>query len=799
MDLGGNTTNRSGALAQAVAARGRWGLAHSRAGWSPLALFAQAWAVEVEERRLFLWLPVAAGAGVLLYLNADTEPVLWLPALLLTGFAISAFLQRHRRFGFSASLLLAFVAFGFLCGELRTARVDAPVLDRIRIVHLEGRVESIDNRRVGARFELRVETAIDSNGAVLPAAITPLHVRLSMKKPPNFAAGDNVHILARLLPPARASIPGGYDFARTAFFSGLGAVGSLLGSVEALPAATPPTLMQRFFHSLDRQRNVLAERVDTIIGGDEGAIAAAMVTGKRNLLSDDALELIREAGIFHIITISGVQMTLVAGMIFWGTRRLLSLSDQLALHYPIKKIAALVAIAAAIFYDLATGSRVGTERALYMTLIMLGAILFDRQGFTMRNLAYAALSVIIMEPEAITGASFQLSFSAVAALIAVHEARISRHEPADLPVGMSAPTRPPPVKAEQAGRVYALLDKARHHIWHLLISTIFATSATASFMASDFHDLSPYVLIGNPLTLAIIEFFAVPGALIGTLLYPLGLDTWVWSYVGLGIKIVLWAAKIIGSAPGSTVHLHAFAPWTLPFLALAVLNGVIWRTWIMRLAVLPCLALGLLGVWQGAHFDFVVPPTGDFLAFRAADGRLAVLGKRPSPFASEQFLAADADGRLPLDARSTTQICDKLGCVDQLPSGAAVSVVLDSQAFEEDCSRALIIVSPLEAPPSCHARLIFDRKKLSQTGAIALVYPVNADTLPVLTTERGLLTNRPWSKLPKPDWIAPEPKPAKFNPQPRPLALVASTPEDDSTADAILNENVDGAMSDGLP
>ncbi len=95
----------------------------------------------------------------------------------------------------------------------------------------------------------------------------------------------------------------------------------------------------------------------------------------------------------------------------------------------------------------------------------------------------------------------------------------------------------------------------------LMLATLCATCATASFMAHHFHDLSPYVLIGNPLTLTIIECFAVPGALLGTALYPLGLDAPVWLYVGLDIKFILWVARFIAAAPGSTLHVRAFAPY----------------------------------------------------------------------------------------------------------------------------------------------------------------------------------------------------------------------------------------------
>ena len=138
------------------------------------------------------------------------------------------------------------------------------------------------------------------------------------------------------LPPSRAALPGGYDFARDAFFAGVGAVGSTLGPIRLIPPPRDASWRQRFSATIDQARNRLALRVNAIIGGDEGAIAAAMVTGKRDFLSNDARDLIREAGIFHIITISGVQMTLVAGIFFVVTRRLLALSPTLALRYPIK-------------------------------------------------------------------------------------------------------------------------------------------------------------------------------------------------------------------------------------------------------------------------------------------------------------------------------------------------------------------------------------------------------------------------------------------------------------------------------
>ena len=201
--------------------------------------------------------------------------------------------------------------------SLRTARVAAPVVDRIRSVSLQGFVEEVDLRTVGARMVIGV---VSADG--MPQEKVPRRVRVTTRNTPDVAAGDYVALKARLLPPSRAALPGGYDFARDAFFAGVGAVGSTLGPIERAAPPGDASWRQRFDAAIDQARNRLALRVNAIIGGDEGAIAAATVTGKRDFLSNDTRDLIREAGIFHIITISGVQMTLVAGIIFALTRRL---------------------------------------------------------------------------------------------------------------------------------------------------------------------------------------------------------------------------------------------------------------------------------------------------------------------------------------------------------------------------------------------------------------------------------------------------------------------------------------------
>ena len=362
----------------------------------------------------------------------------------------------------------------------------------------------------------------------------------------------------------------------------------------------------------------------------------------------------------------------------------------------------------------------------------------------MRNLAFAALIVILLEPEAILGVSFQLSFAAVAALVAVYEARM-RGLARVRPIAPPLPGRAARGQTRWQVTLDAWQHKFSHGIGAALVSTFFATCATASFMAFHFHELSPYVLIGNPLTLLIIEFFAVPGALVGAALYPLGLDAPVWHYLGLGIDLVLWAARMIAAAPGATVHLVQFAPWSIIFLSLAVISAVVWRTPLMRATALPLLALGLAGAVNGEKFDLAIPATGDLAAVRQADNSMRITGKRNNLFAGEQWLRAMGDGAS-VQSAITKEQCDNLGCTAFMPGGKVLAIVLQAEAFAEDCARADIIITPLMAPGGCAAGHVFDRRRLAEAGAATLTWQgANA----VVVTARAADEDRPWSPRPK--------------------------------------------------
>ena len=709
-------------------------------------------AAEADARRPFLWLPVAFGAGIALYFMADTEPMLAAPLIGFTLCAAAATaLRRGRGPGFCACLLAALAMAGFAAATLRTRLLEAPVLDRVRMVKLTAFVESLERRgQGGVRLVLRPITTD------LPAAVSPIRLRVSVASVPAIRPGEAIALTARLLPPPPPSRPGGYDFARDAYFERLGAVGSVAGAIRPLPDPPPLPRDLAVLAAIDTARNALTDRIAATVGGAAGGVAAALVTGKRGLIPEETNADLRAAGIYHVVSISGLHLVLAAGMVFWIVRALLALVPGLALRCPIKKWAALAAMVAGSAYTVFAGGDVATVRSLVMTLVLLGAILVDRPALSMRNLAVAALVVLTLEPETLLAPGFQMSFAAVAGLVAAFETSGRPAAEIDLPGLSPAGNRP---VAAPAGLVARLGRGAAGHVLGTLLSTLVAEAATAPFGLFHFQRFTPYGLVGNALSLPLVSLVVMPAALVGALALPFGLDAPIWSVMGWGVSAMLDVAAAVAAWPGATRAVPAFGVAALGLLTAGLLWLTVWRT-PLRLAGLALLGAGVALAAAAVPPDVVVAADGRSLVIRGTGGRLVTLGRQSGDFALDQWLRADGDTRSAKAARDDGgAACDPFGCVVRLPDGRAVAHVTDAQAFEEDCVRAAVVVTPLRAPSWCAAETI-DAAILERSGAMALTARAGGFDR---TPDRRPLRDRPWARAipPLPLATAPTSGPAR--------------------------------------
>lgn len=691
-------------------------------------------AQEAGQRRLFPWLAVAFGAGILIELTATDGPPMLAAPLSAAALAVAtSFALRARPVALALMLALAAAFLGFAAAAYRVASVASPVLARTMIAPLTGLVEALDEREQGARLIVKVIAF-----GTLEEGARPTRVRVSYRKAQAIKPGDRISAVARLLPPPEAARPGGYDFARDAYFRGIGAVGSLTGRIDVIAPTGPLPWRLRLAAAIDDARNGLTRRITDANGGQAGAVAAALVTGKRGLISPQTNDVLRAAGIYHVVSISGLHMVLAAGVVFWLVRALLALVPVLALTWPIKKIAAGAAMAGVTAYCAFSGWDIAAERSWIMTLVMLGAILVDRPALSMRNLALAAMIALAREPEALLGPSFQMSFGAVAGLITC----------APLIDGRL-------FSGERLGWFGRALSVVAAAVLGTLATTLVAQVATAPFSTYHFQTVQPFGLVGNALTLPLVSLVVMPSAVIGILAYPFALDQPVWWLMGQAVRGMLAISTWIAGFGQANLVVPSYGPWALALLATALLFATLLVSRLRWFALLPAVG-GLALAATPARYDVFIDRDGAGAAVRGADGRLAILGKPPN-FVLEQWLKADGDGRRADQVgQGEGARCDRLGCTIRLADGRWLSLVKDRRALFEDCARAAILVTRRDAPPGCATALILDRKFLAEHGAATIRLDPSG---PVLVTVRKPGPPPPWR--PAPAVKPPEPIAAK--------------------------------------
>lgn len=457
------------------------------AGWRDLRQFDAVATLLAERDRWFLWLPGLLGGGVAIYFLLPVEPKL-LPLRLGMAAASLALLLFGRLplLRWPLILLLALVSGLWLSAE-RTASVAAPVLTRPSgAVWVEARVLEVEPRDAGHRLLLD-----DLRFGGLQEAETPKRIRITLPRDGEVLwPGERLRLRAMLLPPPEPAMPGAFDFARYAWFRQIGAVGYAISTAELMPSEDTRDWREAMMLSLSALRQDWTRRIAAQTEGAGGAIAAALMTGVRGPIPDYVDAAFRDSGLAHILSISGLHLTLVAGLLFFLVRALLALSPRLALQYPIKKWAAFAALLGAVAYTLVSGAALPTLRALVMIALALLAVMLDRRAITLRAVAWAALLLLVLWPDSLLDPGFQMSFAAVTALVAAFEnlaPKLARWR-------------------SDAGAVQIAL------LWlaGVMMASFVAGLGSSLFAAYHFNRVADYALIANLLAAPLVDFIIMP-------------------------------------------------------------------------------------------------------------------------------------------------------------------------------------------------------------------------------------------------------------------------------------------------
>ncbi len=650
-----------------------------------------------ERERLALWLPVAFAAGIGIYFSLAQEPAAWIaPAAASLSLAVAVGL-RQRLAAVVTGVALAAVALGFATVQWRTQLVAAPVIERrLGPVEVEARLAVVEIRAEGRRLLLehpRIEG--------MEAARTPTYVRLTVRRgAEDLKAGDRVALRAVLLPPPAPAAPGAYDFQRQAWFDRLGGVGFVTGNIRRLQAEAAPTWQQR----LNAARQAMVERTLAALPGPAGAIAAALLTGEQGAIPPAVLEAMRDSGLAHLLSISGLHIGLVASLVFFAVRGGLALVPYVALRWSIKKWAAVAAFGAITFYMLFASPGVPTQRSWLMTSVVLFAILIDRTAITMRLVAWAAAVVLALKPESLLGPSFQMSFAAVVALIAMWEATRDRFTMARGGAGM--------VRRAWLGLVAVGL------------TTLVAGFASAPYALYHFNRFAAFGVVANLIAVPITSLWVMPWAIVAFPLYLLGLESYALLPMGWGVEAILAVAQRVAAWGGAVALFPAMPAWGLATITIGGLWLCLWRTrW--RLAGLPLILLGLLSIATQRAPDVLVSGDARLVAVRGADGLLQLSTTRTGRMTRETWLRrAGQDGALAWPATGTSAdgrlSCDGAGCLYRAV-GQVVAIVRETSALAEDCRTAHVVVALIPVRRACpSAHTVIDRFALWREGGHAV-------------------------------------------------------------------------------
>jgi len=682
------------------------------------------WAsAEVGAGRLLPWFAVAFGAGIILYFAAEREPLWWAPSSALAGSIAAAVALRRRPLGFVAALGLCAVTAGFTVATLKAALIEHPVLRyAASSVSIAGFVELREESQKTDRFVLRVERIEGSR-----IFDKPQRVRLSVRRGSAPPAGAFVELKAQLNPPLQALRPGSYDFARDLYFQRIGASGFVRGAVKIVDPPSPAGVRLRAAAFIQGLRDAIDFRIRSVLPGDAGSIAPALITGKRDAISAPLYDALFVSGLGHVLSISGYHMAVVAGIVFFFLRALLALIPGLADRIAVKKWAAFAALIVTGLYLILSGAEVATQRSYIMIGVVLLGVMLDRPSLTLRTLTLAALLVLFFAPEAVVHPSFQMSFAATLALVATYAGGVPLAR-----VGADS----------SLGRRAALWSV--REIVGLVIASLVAGFATMPYAAFHFHRLAPYGVIANLLAMPIVSGWVMPMGILGVIALPFGFDATFWRQMGYGIDWMDAVAVWVTSLPGAFGRVTSFGPGPL------------------LLGTAGLLVIGLLKTplrWSGVAFailaigwalrtpvpDVLISGDGRPFAVRGADGRLAFHHSGGDTFAIREWLAADADGRDVRDASLGAGIaCDPSGCIGKLAAGGLVAYALAPDAFEEDCRRSVLIVTTRDPPPDCAAPVI-GRSVWRERGALALR---RDGTRFVMESARTEGFDRPWAPRP---------------------------------------------------
>jgi competence protein ComEC len=479
-------------------------------------------------------------------------------------------------------------------------------------------------------------------------------------------------------------------------------------------------------------------------------VSVTLLTGASMAIPPADHEAFRDSGLAHLLAVAGLHIGIVMGFALGLARFGFALSERASLFWPTKKLAALCALAAGGAYMVLTGMHVPIVRSFAMACLFTVAVLADRRAVSVRGLAVAATVLMLLVPWEVPGVSFQMSFSAVLALIAGYEA-----------------LRP-------------CLRKLHGKSWHrrflshlaaLALTSALAGSASAPYGAYHFGHVQVYFVLANMVAVPLTALWVMPAGLISLFLMPLHLEALALVPMGWGAEAILWVARATSALPAATFTVPHTPIWGLCAFSLGLAWLGQWRTRV-RLAGVLIMAVGLVSPLLDHPPDLLVSSDGRLIALRTAHGAYLQQVKGGSAFTRDawaQYWASGAFAPMAEDAAGVIR-CGADACILRPYADRPGALLVRGAAHPDGCGEVSVIVSAEPARGLCPKPwpALVDRFTVWRYGSAAVwLEPGGARML----TDRTARGDRPW--VPGP------PKPRKAAASALPAATVDESAQGD--------------------
>lgn len=649
------------------------------------------------------WLTVFFASGIAAWF-ALANPSQWIGAVFAVLLVTTGLrgLWHGRADRAETSLALGAIAIVFVAGLAtvwaRSEMVGATAISRPQFTQVEARVLAREEQPAQQRVRLVLAMRdADSGDARKIRVNVPLDADNA-----KIREGAIIRLNVRLMPPAPPMVPGAYDFARSAWFQGLSATGSASGDVEIIEPAGPSG-------GLAKLQRALSRHVRSQLGGSSGTIAAAFASGDRGAISEDDEVAMRDAGLTHLLSISGLHVSAVIAAAYMLAIRLLALWQWLALRVRLPVAAAAIAALAGIGYTLLTGAEVPTVRSCVGAVLVLIALALGREPLSLRMVAVAAMFVLLLWPESLVGPSFQMSFAAVLVIIALHNAA--------------------PVRAFLAPREESGLSRMGRRMIMLLVTGLAIEFALMPIVMFHFHRAGIYGAFANVIAIPLVTFLSMPLIAVALFLDAFGIGAPVWWLAGKTLDLLLFIAHWTSGQPGAV----RLMPEMGGGLFLVFIAGGLWLVlWKGRVRLLGLLPAGMAALFlMGRPVpDILVSGDGRHVGIAGEVGPMLTLRDRKSSYAQDNLMemAGMSGDPIPLSQWPGAR-CSPDFCVLRIHRAGRIWYVLmaksrnfvERDALLDACTQSDIVIADRYLPASCRPKwLKADRNMLERSGGLTI-------------------------------------------------------------------------------